>query len=223
MPCAGQKALLDLFRAHLPAGELRERGGKVRRLLHGQKKRERHGSAVIARLDPALVSLDQQLYALEHRVRAFEQQHGKRLHPRLARIVKCVLRRLGVGARQPARTEQNPAEVARHDAHDVFDVFALEDVQHRLARRALRLAVVAVANGTVVQDEAPAIVARVVVFLFHLVDARAGLRLALHKENVADEARALFFKLALRALVWDKVLCHGFNVPFSGFSPTFLS
>ena len=119
--------------------------------------------------------------------------------------------------------EQHPAEVARHDAHDVFDVFALEDVEHRLFRRTLRLAVVAVANGTVVQDEAPAVVARVVVFLLHLVDARAGLRLGLHKENVADEARALFFKLALRALVWDKVLCHGFNVPSSGFSPTFLS
>jgi hypothetical protein len=84
-------------------------------------------------------------------------------------------------------------------------------------------AVLSVADGAVVQDEAPAVVARVVVFLLHLVDARAGLRLALHKENVADEARALFFELTLRICVWDKVLCHGFNVPFSGFSPTFLS
>ena len=57
LPCAGQKALLDLFRVHLPAGELRERGGKVRHLLHRQKKRERHGRAVVARLDPALVPL----------------------------------------------------------------------------------------------------------------------------------------------------------------------
>ena len=162
--------------------------------------------AEVRPLDHAAMGGGEQLQTLEHRIGTLHCHSGPQAHPRLARRVQRVLGRLRVCARQSARAEQHAAEIARDHADNVFHTLALKDVEHRLSGCALRLTVVAVAHYTAVMEHiTPAVVARVIIFLPHLIEKSACLRLRFHTTDMAEKAGALLRKLCLTRIHGDIV------------------
>ena len=128
---------------------------------------------------------------------------------RLLGRVQGVLRAAGIGAKEPARAEQHAAEIACDHAHGVRDPFPPQHLEHGDAGGALRLAVVGVALGAAAQQVAPAVVPRVVVFLFHGGDKSASLFLALNRPYLSQKARALFHVFTFARPCGNIVLGHG--------------
>ena len=106
-------------------------------------------------------------------------------------------------------TQQDTAEIPGHDAADVPDLLPLEYIQHGLARRTLRFPVIRVTDyAAIPQKIAPAVMPRVIVFLFRFLNAGTGLRLCLHLVKMGNKPGSLFRKLAFRVLKWNDILCH---------------
>ena len=168
-----------------------------------------HVRAVVRALNGGSCGCQLQLHPLQQGIRAGHVPQRPPAHKAGPGGVQRVLGALRIGAGQSARPQQHAAEIPRHHAADVGDLLPLKNVQHGLASRALRLSVVGVAHGAALpQEVAPAVVPRVVIPLFHLLDAGAGLLLRLHPPDVADEAGALFHKLALRGLKGYAISVH---------------
>ena len=104
---------------------------------------------------------------------------------------------LAIGTGQAAGSQQDAAEIPSDHAAHIANALPLKDIEHRLARRTLGLPVVTIAQDGIAQDVAPAVVPGVVVFLFSGADALLGLLLGGDGPDLADEAGALFGKLAL--------------------------
>ena len=104
---------------------------------------------------------------------------------------------LAIGTGQPAGSQQDAAEIPSDHAAHIANALPLKHVEHGLARRALRLAVIAVAEDVISQDIAPAVVPGVMILLFGGADALLGLLLGGDGPDLADKPGALFCKLAL--------------------------
>ena len=93
-----------------------------------------------------------------------------------------------IGAHQPARAEQDPAEISCDNARHIINFLTLQNLQNRHARRAARLAVIGKARRAVLDDVGIDIVRRVPVGLAHLFEPRKSLLLRIRAENMSDEA-----------------------------------
>ena len=168
----------------------------------------RYRRAVIQPRDDAAEGRYLLLELLGRGVRAVERRLDPAPHNGYARSVKRVLRALGVRAQKPTRAEQNSAEIPRHDADDVAHTLAPEHLEHRYSRRALRLAVIGIALRAVLDDIAPAVMPRVIIFLLHLRDEGARLLLALHGAHMPQKLGALLGEARLARRGRDAVFSH---------------
>ena len=215
LPRPRQKLLPCRRHGQTPGGKLRQPELERFRSPGGKCRPEGDVRAVFRVPDHAAGRSHLQLHPLQQRISAGHVPQRPKPHPGDPGGGQRISGSLGVGSGQPPGSQQYAAEVPGHNAAHIPDLLPLEHVQHRLARRALRLAVIGIADhAALLQEVAPAVVPGVIVFLFHFLDAGPGLRLRPHLVEVGDEAGALFRKLALGVLIGDDVLRHA-----NSFSP----
>ena len=178
-------------------GEVAELHGKFLDGLLRQQNVHRHIRAVVEPVHRAAHGEDGGFDAFKEPVGAPYVDRDPSSDGGDARGGQRVLRAFGIGAQKPARAEQDAAEIARDDADDVCDVLALEHLEHRNAGAALRLAVVRVALGPVLNAVAPAVVPRIMILLFHRGDKVPRLVLRGDAAHMAEKRGALFRQLRL--------------------------
>lgn len=193
-----------------PRGELREAGNELFRPARRERRPQADIRAVLRVPHHAAAGDDLQLHPLEEGICAGHVPQRPQAHGADAHGGQGVLGSLGIGPGQSPGPQQHAAEVPCHHAAYVGDALPLEHVQHGLARRALGLPVVGVADhAALLQQIAPAVVAGVVVALLHLLDALPGLCLGLHPPDVADEAGSLLRERALPVFKGHPIGGHG--------------
>ena len=92
--------------------------------------------------------------------------------------------------------------------HNEYRALTPEDLEHGESRRALRLAVVGVAFGSVAEQVAPAVVAGVIVLLLHGCDEGARFFLAFNGAHMPQKAGALFRVFAFAGSGGNIVFAH---------------
>ena len=207
-PAAGAVLLGGYGHGDAACGQLRQpRPQRLRRLC-----REGHAEpdvrAVLGLVHRAAQRRHLAPHPLEQRVGARDVRRRPQSHLCRARRRQRVPCAFGIRPCQAARAQQDAAEIPRHHAHHVGDVLPLEHVQHGLSRRALGLAVVAIAQNVPADEIAPAVMPGVVILLLHLRDEFPRLLLRLHRQQMADEAGALFGELRLRRLIGYAEIAH---------------
>ena len=178
------------------------------RLFLCRKHMYSHVGAVLHIRDQRPEAQDLGFEPFELAVGAIQLRLGPGAHRGKPRRVQRVGRAFGVGAQQPPGAQQHTAEIPRHHTDRVRHAAAAQHLQHRDARAALGLTVVAVALGPALDRVAPAVVPCVIVFFLHLVDEVAGLFLGLDHADVAEKAGALFGELRLPRAGGYEIFAH---------------